>query len=482
MHFIPSEQYDADVLVTGGGPAGASCAFHLAQAGFKVMLIDLASFPRDKVCGDFVGPVAIRELEGMGITGSSSFQHTHTIRNAAVFLDGVHQLTKEIPSVRDLPDHGRVIPREQLDNWILEKAKEAGVRVITSCKLFHYQVFSNAVTSHCKTAAGELSFTTRYLVGADGSNSALSRMLNGSKPQTEYRIIAARAYYKNVRCIGDQAELYFTGKSFPGYYWLFPTGPDSANVGIGMVLDSFPEEEINLKKLLEDLIAHDETLHMKMAGAELQGKIVGWPLSTYNPDATIVSDRIVLTGDAAGLINSLNGEGIQYALLSGRWAAEALAGCLRGEGTLAAYTKRVRSELALDMNLSNFVVQMIRNRNLNTVWLNLLGSLCEKAAKDGRYGDTAGGILAGLVPSQAALNPVFLGKSVQQVIASMIDRTLRETRRHPLGLPVAGMRLAGYGLALMGNAVQQRKQYWEWSKGVARRGMRVIGSGITGRG
>jgi geranylgeranyl reductase family protein len=476
MHFIPTEQYDADVLVAGGGPAGASCAYHLAQSGYRVILIDFAEFPRDKVCGDFVGPVAIRELEGMGITADPLFQQTNVIRNAAVYLDGVHLLTKEIPSVGDLPDHGRVIPRELLDNWILEKAKSRGVRVITSCKLQHYTNFSNAVVTHCKTTAGEMTFTTRYLVGADGSNSTLARLLNGSKPEAEYRIIAVRAYYKNAGCTGDQAELYFTSKSFPGYYWFFPTGPDTANVGIGMVVDNFPAEEINLKKLLEDLIANDATLRAKMAGAELQGKIVGWPLSTYNPDATIVAGRVLLAGDAAGLINSLNGEGIQYALLSGRWAAEALTGSLRGDGSLLEYTRRVKSKLALDMNLSNLVIQVIRNRNLNSVWLHLLSYMSEKAAADSRYADTAGGILAGLIPSQAALHPSFIGKSVQQVVSSLAGQAMREARQGPFGLPVTGMRLAGYTIAQLGNAVQQREQYWQWSKGIARKGMRVSGN------
>jgi menaquinone-9 beta-reductase len=477
MHFIPTEKYDADVLVVGGGPAGASCAFHLAAAGFRVIVIDFAQFPRDKVCGDFVGPVAIRELEAMGIANDPSFQQTNIIRKAAVYLDGVNLLTKEIPAIAGLPDHGRVIPRETLDHWILEKAKSRGVRVITSCKFQRSETFSNAVTSYCKGPEGEVSFTTRFLVGADGSNSTLARQLNGAKPDAECRIIAVRAYYTNVDCTADEAELYFTSKSFPGYYWFFPTGPGAANVGIGMVVENFPAEEVNLKRLLEDLIENDATLKKKMANARLQGKIVGWPLSTYNPKAEIAAHRVLLTGDAAGLINSLNGEGIQYALLSGRWAAEALIPCLNrqeySKALLFDYIQKIKARLGLDMSVSNLVIQVIRNRNLTSLWLQLLSIMSERAAADEQYANVAGGILAGLIPSQAALSPSFIGKSVQQVFSSVLKQTVAETRKNPLALPATGIRFAGYTLAQLGNVVQQREQYWQWSKGIAEKGMLV---------
>jgi hypothetical protein len=214
-----------------------------------------------------------------------------------------------------------------------------------------------------------------------------------------------------------------------------------------------------------------------MANSVLQGKIVGWPLSTYNPEAAVIADRVLLTGDAAGLINSLNGEGIQYALLGGRWAAESLILCLQQEvyskAALSGYVDKIKARLGLDMTISNLVIQVIRNRNLNQVWLKLLAYMSEKANTDEDYANTAGGILAGLLPSQAALTPAFIGKSVQQVVSSMIAEVAGPARQNPLSLPATGIRLSAYTLAQFGNAFRQRKEYWEWSKGIAERGVQV---------
>ncbi len=139
------------------------------------------------------------------------------------------------------------------------------------------------------------------IVGADGSSSTVARILTGSKPQAEDRILAVRAYYRNVKCVADQAELYFTSRSFPGYYWFFPTGPDTANVGIGMVQENFPQQEVNLKQLLMlELIENDPALKAKIGDGELEDKVAGWPLATYNPSHPKTADRLVLVGDAGG--------------------------------------------------------------------------------------------------------------------------------------------------------------------------------------
>ena len=141
-------------------------------------------------------------------------------------------------------------------------------------------------------------------------------------------MLAVRAYYDNVEGPYQRADVYYSSNSFPGYYWFFPTGKTTANVGIGIVKETFPSNEMHLQELLKDTIAKDPALRHRVGKAVLRGKIVGWPLSTFDPNMQITADRVLLTGDAAGLINSLNGEGIQTALSSGRWAAETLINCL----------------------------------------------------------------------------------------------------------------------------------------------------------
>src|SRR5271169_1050731 len=124
------ETGDCDVVVVGGGPAGAAAAARLATLGFRIVLIDRASFPRDKVCGDFVGPTALAELADLGVAQTEAFRATSKLADLALHVDGDQLPVMGIPQVDGLPGYGRVIPRLQLDAWILDAARHAGATVL----------------------------------------------------------------------------------------------------------------------------------------------------------------------------------------------------------------------------------------------------------------------------------------------------------------------------------------------------------------
>ena len=408
-----------------------------------------------------MSPIGIKELMDIGIGELSDFQKTNVITCATVYIDGNQLITKNIPTVPGMVNYGRVIPRITLDNLILEAARKQGVEIITPCKLKHYTVHENKVTVDCSQDDKELTFSVKLLIGADGSNSTVARIMNGKKPDPEHRIVAVRAYAENVNCIPNQAELYFTSKSFPGYYWFFPTGPTTANLGVGMMLENFPKTEINLKELLLDILENDVALKAKIGNGKLD-KIEGWPLSIYNPDATIVKDRILLTGDAAGLINSINGEGIQYALQSGRWAAESVITCLSSDDVSAEALKifdlRVRREIGFDMSLSNLVLQFIRNRNLNPLWMKVLKIFIAEAKKEERYTTICGGILAGMVPVNKAISFYFIRKTIAQAMVTAF--------RGPFGIFKFIKHAYIFGWIVISQSFKQRREYWIWMKGI----------------
>jgi menaquinone-9 beta-reductase len=131
--------FDADVLVVGGGPAGAATAAHLASEGVSVLVVDAQRFPRDKVCGDFVGPAALRELRDLGGDDGSAFGAGGVIRRAAVHIDGQRVLTRPFPAARGLPAYGRVIPRAQLDHWLLETAVARGARLLEGARVVGFE-------------------------------------------------------------------------------------------------------------------------------------------------------------------------------------------------------------------------------------------------------------------------------------------------------------------------------------------------------
>src|SRR3984885_13192334 len=395
--------HDADAIVVGGGPAGAAAAARLGARGFRTVGIDGGSFPRDKVCGDFVGPTALAELADLGVAQAEAFRATSKMADLALHVDGDQLTVLGIPRVDGLASYGRVIPRLQLDAWILDAARRAGATVMDGHKVTAVQRAPDAITVRGQSATGPWQLRTRLLLGADGSNSMVARTLRGGVPPRQDRILAVRAYFDDVGGPAGQGDVCFRSDSFPGYYWLFPAGGGSANLGVGMLVSTYPQSGRNLREMLQRLIAEDASLQYRLRGARMRGKILGHPLTTYNPRLPLIGDRVMLLGDAAGLINPLNGEGIQYALHSARWAADIATDCLASDqlaaGSLEGYQHRVQQNLRTDMALSRLVVQLFRNRNLNQVWLRALRSIATQSRTDPDYAYRVGCVLSGLTPA-----------------------------------------------------------------------------------
>ena len=435
--------FDCDVAVVGAGPAGASAAAHLSRAGMRVWLLDQKPFPRDKVCGDLVGPVALAELAGLGLELRPDYGATNQVRRAALAVNGEMLITSALPEVGALPPFGRVVPRLELDAWIVNAARAAGARLLEGRRAAGIERDADGVSLLVNEGRSTRRVRTRMVIGADGSTSRAAEWLRGRPLDKRRRMIAVRAYYDGVEGPADRADLYFAERSFPGYFWIFPIGEGRANVGIGTVLRTAPPSAEHLRDLLLALVRDDPAIARRLGGARLDGKVVGWPLTTFDHRLPVVGDRMVLVGDAAGLINPLNGEGIQYALLSGRWAAHVVAQALRhgdcSAASLSPYARTVAHSLRYDMALAQMVVELIRNRSLNAVWLRSLQVLAARARADPGYSRIAGGVLAGLLPASDLVSRRVLLGSLEQT-ASMFDagslldgtqRLVRDSLRHP---------------------------------------------------
>jgi geranylgeranyl reductase family protein len=422
-----------DVVVVGAGPAGAATAIRLAAAGLRVVVIDRARFPRDKTCGDFVGPVAIDELRALGLDGAPALARGNPIRDAGLFVDGEHLMTFRLPEVGALPDYGVVVPRVELDAMLANAARSAGAELLEDHTFAGLRTGRDGAEVVVRTPAGERVLRCRLVVGADGSSSHVARAVRGRTPPRDDLIVAVRGYFEGVDGPVGRCDVYFGSDSFPGYAWIFPTAPGVANVGVGMVVETFPPAPERLRELLRRLIANDGGMRARLGAATMRGELEGWPLATFDDEQAPIADRVLLVGDAASLINPINGEGIQYALTSARWAAETAIAALRANDCsragLTGYVTRVRRELSMDVAFARLLVRAIANRSLNPLWLFVLRAIVARARADADYARATGGVVAGVVPAHEALAPGMLLRTLAALgsaSAAAVAGALRE--------------------------------------------------------
>ncbi|MDN3724455.1 geranylgeranyl reductase family protein [Aequorivita sp. SDUM287046] len=428
--------YDCDVLIAGGGPSGSALAFHLAKMGAKVIVVEAEKFPRDKVCGDGVSPIALAELDRMGITQTKNFAKANEIKKVGLFLKN-DQVYINLSKPEHLKYHARIIPRIELDDMIYGAAKKQGAIYMESSRVLNYSISPTAAWVTIKTGAGPTTIKSRLIVGADGSRSTIARQLRGVKPADDYQLLGLRAYYNNVNGPTDRVDIYFSEAGFPGIFWMFPKGKNDANVGMALISKTFPKKPDHIKNLLQDHIANHSEIQNRIGNGTLEAKMEGWPITFFNTSQKLCGNRVLLVGEAAGLINPLSGDGIQYALLSSGWAAEAIGKCLGendfSESHLNSYVKRVHKEVGFDFALSNLLVQFPKNKTLTKVWMQILNILIARAKRDKAYADIIAGIFEGTYPSYKALTIPFIFKSIKQGGVEVAN-ALMESLKNPEGI------------------------------------------------
>lgn len=343
----------ADVLVVGGGPAGAACAAAVRRArpDADVLVLDRADFPRDKVCGDGIAPEALDVLAGLGVDVpalTDGFPAVPRLR-----LTGPRGTTVE----RETSRPSVVVPRAVLDGRLLAQVLDTGVR------FQRHTVRSIAV--HPTHVEVDGLFRATVLVGADGAESVVRRAL-GIAPNAPDRLaVAIRGYAPVPAGAAGVQVVTTTQQRWPAYAWSFPLGDGRANVGYG--------ELVSGGVTRAELVAG---LHRLLPGVEPEGlRAHRLPLSTGRP--RLPNGRVLLAGDAQSLINPLTGEGIFYAVLSG-----ALAGAAAAHGAQAGQVHRrlLRRRLGAHLRSSGAASQLSR-------WPALMDAAVQAAVADQRVFD-----------------------------------------------------------------------------------------------
>ncbi|WP_067543050.1 geranylgeranyl reductase family protein [Nocardia crassostreae] len=310
----------ADVLVVGAGPAGSAAAAWAARAGRDVLLTDSAVFPRDKTCGDGLTPRATAELEQLGL---GDWLRAHTVNRGLRMAGFGREALLPWPG-GSFPAYGSAVPRTELDDKLRETAVKSGARMVDGAKVVEVARDGDRVTGvSIKTDAGLRAVSCKTLIVADGVRSPVGKLLGRTWHRQYAYGTAARAYIKSARSddpwITSHLELRdASGALIPGYGWVFPLGNGEVNIGVGSLATERRPSHIALKPLIQHYIS----LRREEWGFEGEARAVASALLPMGGAVSNVAGRNwALVGDAAGCVNPLNGEGIDYGLEGGHMLA-----------------------------------------------------------------------------------------------------------------------------------------------------------------
>ncbi|HVQ76833.1 MAG TPA: NAD(P)/FAD-dependent oxidoreductase [Candidatus Binatia bacterium] len=333
-----------DVVVVGAGPGGAAAAHYLACRGADVLLVDRAHFPRDKACGDGLTPRAVAVLADMGLLPTLQAAGRQ-IEEVEIVAPGGGATRSAIPSGGGAPGHALVVPRLLLDETLRARAVASGAAWRGGLEVLGVAPDGDGVVVAGRDRDGAVSFGARIAVIATGASTGLLRRI-GLLERPPAMLTAARTYFDGIDGLVNRLQLRFDGVQLPGYGWVFPVSPTAANVGAGSFAASrWWRRRRTTARSAFDAFTGTPAMRALLAGAHMTAPVRGYPLRVDFATARTVGERVLLVGEAAGLVNPLTGEGIDYALESGRLAGEHLADLLAAGDLSARALARYDAEL-----------------------------------------------------------------------------------------------------------------------------------------
>jgi geranylgeranyl reductase family protein len=381
MTRTTADARQAEVIVVGAGPAGASAAYHLAMAGVDVLLLEKSAFPRDKICGDGLTPRAVRHLIAMGLDlDGPGWQRNKGLR----IVGAGHRIELPWPELASFPDYGMVRTRTDLDEILARHAEKAGARLMERTAVTApvidertgrvTGVTAKPVDDKGRRLGEDETYTAPLVIACDGVSARLAIALGLERRENLPMGVAVRAYYKTPRHDDEWMESWLElwdgepNKSnlLPGYGWIFGVGDGTANVGLGILNTSKAFQHVDYKDVLRRWLDHTPA-EWGFREENRVGRIGSAALPMGFNRKPHYTRGVLLSGDSGGMVNPFNGEGIDYALESGHMAAETVVQALaRPEGparerVLEGYAAALDSAYGGYFTLGRVFAKMIGN-------------------------------------------------------------------------------------------------------------------------
>ncbi len=322
MKNSDSKNLSCEVLIIGAGPAGSTAARYLASSNkdISVIVLEKDTFPRDKPCG---GALTIRIFE--------RFDYLSTKETESVVHGGYLYAPNLISKAKiEDPENavGYMVLRKNFDNYLVEKAKESGAKVIENAKIENFEILDDKIIVNLLDGN---QITAKILLGADGVSSIVAKKTKLNKKwkddelgmcilaQKELDETQIQKYNPKGLCV----HIHIAYKNLFGYFWTFYK-KNHVNIGLGCLLSEKKAKKVNLKTAFKDYLNYLEKKEIIPSLESLNLKLQGAMVPLKKPLDRTFDHRVLLLGDSAGFVNPLSGEGIYYAMSSGDDAAKAI--------------------------------------------------------------------------------------------------------------------------------------------------------------
>ena len=349
-----------DVVITGAGPAGCACALALHGSGLRVVMVEKDIFPRDKICGDAIPGLAFKAMDKINTEWGNAmrqFIDKEAVRTAKIFAPNNKIITL------DWITFAYNSKRINFDHFLFQLVKnETTTTIFENKRLQKVVVEKDGVECQFQE---NLVINAAIIIGCDGANSMVMRQLGSVDLQNSPSCAAVRTYYKGIEELKTGVnEFHFFKHLLPGYFWIFPLENGWANVGFGILNSKIDKnnKKIKLRDTLEMITTTLPSIAPRFKNAQLMDSTKGFALPLGTHELPISGYRFMLCGDAASLIDPLQGHGIDNAMWCGLFAAQQATECFKNDNFeasfMAGYDKAVYKKIGSELATNAFIMRI----------------------------------------------------------------------------------------------------------------------------